>query len=95
MSRKGYYQRTGYGIGWVNLWQPYEKIAICEDCAEKLLGIKSNKTIRDEIIEGIKESQVKESQDCFEPMSSDKEFHHYCEGNRGVICARCKKHQDE
>lgn len=31
MSRKGYYQRAGYGIRWVNLWQPYERISICED----------------------------------------------------------------
>ena len=37
MSRKGYYQRTDYGISWVNLWQPYQKIAVCEDCAENYL----------------------------------------------------------
>lgn len=90
MSRKGCYQRTGYGVRWTDLWQSYQKIAICEDCAEKLFGIKSIKTIRDEIIKG-----KKESKDCFEPMNSDKEFHHYCEGNRGVVCAKCKKHQDE
>lgn len=51
MSRKGYYQRTGYGMGWVNLWQPYQQIAVCEDCAEKLFGIKSGKTIMKEFIE--------------------------------------------
>lgn len=51
MSRKGYYQRTGYGIGWVNLWQPYQKIAVCEDYAEKLFGIKSSKTVMKEFIE--------------------------------------------
>lgn len=51
MSRKGYYQKTGYGCRWVNLWQPYEKVSICEDCAEKLFGIKSNRTIVNEIIE--------------------------------------------
>lgn len=90
LSRKGYYQRTGYGIGWVNLWQPYQKIAVCEDCAEKLFGIKSSKTIMEEIVK-IK----RENPDCFEPMNSNKEFHYYCEGNRGVICARCKKHYDE
>lgn len=51
MSKKGYYQRTGYGVGWVNLWKSYERIAICEDCAEKLFGIKSNKTIIKEIVD--------------------------------------------
>lgn len=51
LSRKGGYIRTGYGIRWTDLWQPYEKISICEDCAEKLLGIKSNKTIANEIAE--------------------------------------------
>ena len=44
MSRKGCYQRTGYGIRWTDMWQPYKTISICEDCAEKLLDIKSNKT---------------------------------------------------
>lgn len=34
-------------------WNPYEKIAVCEDCGEKLLGIKSRKTILDEIAHGI------------------------------------------
>lgn len=51
MSRKGYYQRTDYGISWVNLWQPYQKIAVCEDCAEKLFDIKSSKTVVKEFIE--------------------------------------------
>jgi len=40
-------------------------------------------------------SKLKKDQDCFVPMDSNKEFHYYCEGNRGVICARCKKHYDE
>lgn len=44
MSRKGCYQKTGCGVRWVDIWQPYEKISICEDCAEKLFGIKSSKT---------------------------------------------------
>lgn len=51
MSRKGYYERTAYGGRWVDLWQPYKKISICEDCAEKLFSIKSNKTIVNEIVE--------------------------------------------
>lgn len=50
MSRKGCYQTTGYGIRWTDVWQPYEKISICEDCAEKLFAIKSNKTLLNEII---------------------------------------------
>lgn len=54
MSRKGCYQRTGYGIRWTDMWQPYEKISICEDCAEKLLGIKSQRTFMNEIIEAHK-----------------------------------------
>lgn len=90
MSRKGCYQRTGHGIRWTDLWQPYQKIAICEDCAKKLFGIKSSKTIMEEIIK-IK----RENPDCFEPMNSDKEFHYRCEGIRGVKCAKCKKNHDE
>lgn len=27
MSKKGYYQDTGYGIWWCDLWQPYKKYA--------------------------------------------------------------------
>lgn len=56
MSKKGYYQRTGYGIGWVNLWRPYKRIYVCEDCAEKLFGIKSNKTIVKEIANAHKQA---------------------------------------
>ncbi len=44
MSTKGYYRETGYGVGLCDLWKPYEKICVCEDCAEKLFGIKSTKT---------------------------------------------------
>lgn len=51
MSRKGCYRRIRGGITWANIWQPYEKISICEDCAEKLLGIKSNMTRLKEFIE--------------------------------------------
>lgn len=52
MSRRGLMVRTGYGRKWdTNLWQPYEKISICEDCAEKLLGIKYTKTFMKEILE--------------------------------------------
>ena len=50
MSRKGAYYKTSYGLGWFNIWQPYEKICVCEDCAEKLFGIKSDKTRREEMI---------------------------------------------
>lgn len=32
-----------------DLWKPYEKICVCEDCAEKLFGIKSTKTRLKEI----------------------------------------------
>lgn len=45
MSCRGQLVRTGYGSKWdTNLWQPYERIGICEDCAEKLLGVLSRKT---------------------------------------------------
>lgn len=54
MARKGYYEKTGYGGRWVNLWQPYERIAICEDCGEKLFGIKSSRTIVNDIIKQMK-----------------------------------------
>lgn len=51
MSKKGCYQRTGYGIRRSNLWQPYKRVFICENCIEKLFNIKSNKTIVKEIVE--------------------------------------------
>lgn len=35
-------------------WEPYVKVAVCEECGEKLLGIKSNKTLMDEICKGLK-----------------------------------------
>ena len=47
MSRKGYYERTGRCIHWTGMWQPYEKISICEDCAEKLLNIKKHITAQE------------------------------------------------
>ena len=55
MSRKGTYQRTGHITRWVDIWQPYEKISICEDCAEKLFGIKSMKTRLEEIATKLKQ----------------------------------------
>lgn len=55
MSKKGRYERTGYGVRWNgSVWNPYEKICICEDCAEKLFGIKSNSTLVKEIVESKK-----------------------------------------
>lgn len=59
MSKKGYYHDTGYGIGWCDLWQPYKKICVCEDCAEKLFGIKSSATMTLEIINGINKHEIK------------------------------------
>ena len=60
MSRRGQYIRTGYGGKWdSSLWQPYERIDICEDCAEKLLGIKSQRTFMNEIIENIQKQTKK------------------------------------
>lgn len=50
MATKGRYESTAYGIGWRDVWNPYKKISICEDCAEKLFGIKSNKTIVKEML---------------------------------------------
>ena len=62
MSRKGCYQKMRYGCRWADIWQPYEKISICEDCAEKLLGIKSARTIRKEFLDSYRK-QVKEYQE--------------------------------
>lgn len=90
LSRKGYYQKTGYGMCLVNLWQPYQKIAICEDCAEKLFGIKSSKTIKEEILKS-----TRGNHDCFKPMNGDENFHYRCERTKGVKCAKCKKNHDE
>lgn len=40
LSLKGQYERTGYGGRWNSLiWSPYERIDICGECAEKLLGL--------------------------------------------------------
>lgn len=58
MSRKGCYQRTSCGIKWTDLWQPFQKIAVCEDCAEKLFGIKSSKTIREKIIKSMRKNMI-------------------------------------
>lgn len=59
MSKKGYYHDTGYGIEWCDLWQPYKKICVCEDCAEKLFGIKSSATMTLEIINSINKHEIK------------------------------------
>lgn len=50
MSRKGGYVHTDYGIAWEDFWNPYEKICICEDCGEKLFGIKTTRTRMQELI---------------------------------------------
>lgn len=43
-SRKGMYVRGSNCIKWVgDIWQPWERIMICDECAEKLFGTKSNK----------------------------------------------------
>lgn len=42
-----------------DIWSFYERVSICEDCAEKLLGIKSNATIVNEIVENIREQEEK------------------------------------
>ena len=40
LSLKGCLEKTGYGSRWnSDLWQPYEKIDICGECAETLLGL--------------------------------------------------------
>ena len=40
LSLKGQYEKTGYGFRWnSSIWSPYEKIDICGDCAEKILGL--------------------------------------------------------
>lgn len=40
LSLKGLYEKTTYGIKWnSNIWSLYEKIDICGECAEKLLGL--------------------------------------------------------
>ena len=44
ISKKGYLEKSSYGIAWVDLWTPYRKIVICEECAEKLFAIKSGYT---------------------------------------------------
>lgn len=58
MSAKGYYRKTEYGIWWCDLWKPYEKICVCEDCAEKLFGIKSTKTRLKEITDMLRATTV-------------------------------------
>lgn len=58
MSAKGYYRKTEYGTWWCDLWKPYEKICVCEDCAEKLFGIKSTKTRLKEITDMLQATTV-------------------------------------
>ncbi|WP_024347414.1 hypothetical protein [Lacrimispora indolis] len=39
-SLKGHYEKTSYGGRWNSLlWTPYERIDICGECAERLLGL--------------------------------------------------------
>lgn len=42
-----------------DIWSFYKRVSICEDCAENLLGIKSNATIVNEIVENIREQTEK------------------------------------
>lgn len=42
-----------------DIWSFYEKVSICEGCAEKLLGVKSSATIVNEIVENIREQTEK------------------------------------
>lgn len=61
MSSRGHMERTGYGMRWNSrIWNPYEKISICEDCAEKLFGIKSSNTRTKEIVELLTKGRVNE-----------------------------------
>lgn len=40
VSRKGMYLHAGSGIRWdSSVWQPWQKIHICGECGEKLLGL--------------------------------------------------------
>lgn len=40
-SRKGMYVRSPNLIKWVgDIWQPWEKIMICDECAKKIFSIK-------------------------------------------------------
>lgn len=52
MSKKGFHEKTCYGWNWIDSWKPYKRIVICEDCAEKLFFIKSQKTLAKEILVG-------------------------------------------
>lgn len=52
MSSRGSMESVGCCMEWNDkIWNPYKKIVICEDCAEKLFGIKSSATIRKEVFE--------------------------------------------
>lgn len=42
-----------------DIWSFYKRVSICEDCAEKLLGVKSSATIVNEIVENIREQTEK------------------------------------
>lgn len=40
MSRRGAWMNNGYVHRWCDdIWQPYEKIAICKNCANKLFSV--------------------------------------------------------
>ena len=55
MATKGRYERNGNIIAWRgDLWNPYKKIFICEDCAERLFGIESSKTFLQRVFNSIK-----------------------------------------
>jgi ribosomal protein L37AE/L43A len=40
ISKRGSYQKTGYGLNWEsNIWTPWTKIYICSECGNKILGM--------------------------------------------------------
>lgn len=49
---------TEYGVGLYDLWKPYKKICICEDCAEKLFGSKSTETWLKEITDMLQATTI-------------------------------------
>ena len=55
-SLKGYYEKTSHSLRWVRKWSAYEKIDICGECGEKLLGL----TYRDENGLGIRPPKKQE-----------------------------------
>lgn len=59
MSKRKYYGKTDYGGTGSDLWKPYKRVYVCENCAKKLFDIKPDRISAKEVSEMVREVTVK------------------------------------